>query len=161
MNILLTAYLEMFLSIHMGRRDGQQSISKPLYLLAILEAVNNTELLFNKIEFPNEFIHKRFGMLYEQVYNNRKGYEAAFFIRPFFHLASSNFYQLVWKDGIIPPSMSSTPSAKYLREHLRYAKLDEELWELLQDAGNREYLRRNIIARYLPNNNIVYHGEQV
>ena len=45
--------------------------------------------------------------------------------------------------------MSSTPSAKYLREHLQYAKLDDELWKLLQDADNREYFRRNIINRYL------------
>ena len=42
-----------------------------------------------------------------------------------------------------------TPSAKYLREHLQYAKLDDELWELLQDAENREYFKQNIMNRYI------------
>ena len=28
-------------------------------------------------------------------------------------------------------------------------KLDDELWELLQDPGNREYLRNCIIKHYL------------
>lgn len=72
-----------------------------------------------------------------------------FFIRPLFHLSSSPFYHLIWKQGIEPPSMSHTPSAKYLRENLLYAKLDDELWDLLQEAENREYLKRCIIDRYL------------
>ena len=45
--------------------------------------------------------------------------------------------------------MSSSPSAKYLREHLLYAKLDDDLWELLQDTESREYIKQNIIRRYL------------
>lgn len=149
MNILLTTFSDLIFSVNMGNRNGQQSVSKPLCLLAILDAIDNKELISNRIEFSNEFIHKRFGMLYEQVYNNHNGYKVSFFIRPFFHLASSGFYHLIWNDRVEPPSMSSTPSAKYFREHLQYAKLDDELWELLQDADNREYFRRNIINRYL------------
>ena len=38
---------------------------------------------------------------------------------------------------------------KYLRENLLYAKFDDELWEILQDAESREYIRRNIITRFL------------
>lgn len=149
MNILLTTYLDMILSINIGNRNGQKSVSKPLCLLAIFDAIGNKELLSNKIIFPNEYINKRFGLQYEQTYKNQKGYEVSFFIRPFFHLASSEFYHLIWKKEVVPPSMSATPSAKYLREHLQYAKLDDELWELLQDAENRDYFRRKIINRYL------------
>lgn len=49
----------------------------------------------------------------------------------------------------MPPSNSHTPSAAFLREHLDYAKLDDDLWEILQDPINREYLRQVIIAKYL------------
>lgn len=149
MNILLTTYLDMVLSVSTGNKNGLKSVSKPLCLLAIMDAIDSKELSSNKIELSNGFIHKRFGFLYEQVYDNRKGYEISFFIRPFFHLASSEFYHLIWKNEVKPPSMSATPSAKYLREHLQYAKLDDELWELLQDKDNREYFRQNIINRYL------------
>ena len=71
------------------------------------------------------------------------------FLKPFYHLASSPFYHLIWKRDFESPSMSSSPSAKYLRENLLYAKLDDELWELLQDAENRDYIKQNIISRYL------------
>ena len=103
----------------------------------------------NEIAMSNELIRKRFGQLYEQVNGNRKGYELSFFIRPFFHLSSASFYHLIWKQGAEVLKKSTTPSAKYLREHLLYAKLDDELWELLQDAESREYIKQSIIRRYL------------
>ena len=64
-------------------------------------------------------------------------------------MSSEPFYELVWKEGTRPPILSHTPSAKYLREHLAYAKLDDDLWALLQEAENREYLRQVIIDQYL------------
>lgn len=41
------------------------------------------------------------------------------------------------------------PSGKILREYLAYAKLDDDLWELLQEENNREYLKNCIIEQYL------------
>jgi len=139
----------MMLSIHTGNVNGKASVSKPLYIMAILEAIEWGALTENKLMISNEFIRKQFGLLYEQVNGNQKGYEASFFVRPFFHLSSASFYQLIWKEGIEPPKKRITPSAKYLREHLLYAKLDDDLWDLLQDAESREYLKQSIINRYL------------
>ena len=68
---------------------------------------------------------------------------------PYYHLSSTQFYHLVWQKENRPPIKGHTPSAKYLRENLLYAKLDDELWELLQDAESREYLRESIVKRYL------------
>lgn len=146
---LLSVYAEMMLSLHTGCTNGKGSVSKPLFIMAIIEAVEWGTLSENKITLTNDFIRKRFGQLYEQVYSNRKGYEVSFFVRPFFHLSSASFYHLIWKQGVEQPKKSTTPSAKYLRENLLYAKLDDELWELLQDAESREYIKKNIIRRYL------------
>lgn len=119
-----------------------------LYILAILAAVDNGELQCNQIKLGNSFIRNYFGVEYEKVYGDKKGFSLSFFIRPYFHLGSSDFYHLIWKDKSIPAPSSNTPSAKYLRENLLYAKLDEELWELLQNSENRETIRKNIINRY-------------
>lgn len=148
-NALLSTYTEMILSIHTGSINGKVALSKPLYITSIIEAIEWDALTENEIMISNDFIRKRFGQLYEQVNGNKKGYEVSFFVRPFFHLSSAPFYQLKWKEGSAAPKKSTTPSAKYLREHLLYAKLDNELWDLLQDAESREYLKRNIIKRYL------------
>ena len=139
----------MILSIHTGSIDGKVALSKPLYITSIIEAIEWDALTENEIKISNEFIRKRFGQLYEQVNGNRKGYEVSFFVRPFFHLSSASFYRLIWKQGVEQSNKASTPSAKYLRENLLYAKLDDELWELLQDAENRDYIKQNIIRRYL------------
>lgn len=148
-NALLSTYTEMILSIHTGSIDGKVALSKPLYITSIIEAIEWDALTENEIKISNEFIRKRFGQLYEQVNGNRKGYEVSFFVRPFFHLSSASFYRLIWKQGVEQSNKASTPSAKYLRENLLYAKLDDELWELLQDAENRDYIKQNIIRRYL------------
>lgn len=148
-NALLSTYTEMILSIHTGSIDGKVALSKPLYITSIIEAIEWDALTENEIKISNEFIRKRFGQLYEQVNGNRKGYEVSFFVRPFFHLSSTSFYRLIWKQGVEQSNKASTPSAKYLRENLLYAKLDDELWELLQDAENRDYIKQNIIRRYL------------
>ena len=139
----------MILSIHTGSIDGKVALSNPLYITSIIEAIEWDALTENEIKISNEFIRKRFGQLYEQVNGNRKGYEVSFFVRPFFHLSSASFYRLIWKQGVEQSNKASTPSAKYLRENLLYAKLDDELWELLQDAENRDYIKQNIIRRYL------------
>lgn len=148
-NALLSTYTEMILSIHTGSIDGKVALSKPLYITSIIEAIECDALTENEIKISNEFIRKRFGQLYEQVNGNRKGYEVSFFVRPFFHLSSASFYRLIWKQGVEQSNKASTPSAKYFRENLLYAKLDDELWELLQDAENRDYIKQNIISRYL------------
>lgn len=148
-NVLLSTYADMVLSVHTGCVNGKIAVSKPLYLIAIMEAIEFQELNENKIDLFNVFVRKRFGQLYEQVNGNKKGYEISFFVRPFFHLDSAMFYHLIWKQGLEPPVKAVTPSAKYLRENLLYAKLDDELWNLLQVADNREYLKRSIIQRYL------------
>lgn len=148
-NALLSIYTEMMLSIHTGSINGKVALSKPLYITSIIEAIEWDALTENEIMISNEFIRKRFGQLYEQVNGNKKGYEVSFFVRPFFHLSSASFYHLIWKQGVELSKMASTPSAKNLRENLLYAKLDDELWELLQDAENRDYIKQNIISRYL------------
>lgn len=148
-NALLSIYTEMILSIHTGSINGKVALSKPIYITSIIEAIERHALTENEIKISNEFIRKRFGQLYEQVNGNRKGYEVSFFVRPFFHLNSASFYHLIWKQGVEQSKKTSTPSAKYLREHLLYAKMDDDLWEMLQNAESREYIKNNIIRQYL------------
>ena len=71
-------------------------------------------------------------------------------IMPFFHLNKESFYHIKWKEGKEITSYSRTPSAKYLRENVEYAKLDDELWHILQDSSNREIIKQAIINKYFP-----------
>ncbi len=151
MDMLLSSYCDMILSVKMGSRQGKTAISKPLLVYSIIEAIGNGQLEENKILFSNVFIQAVFGALYchHNGIEQKRFLNSQFFIRPFFHLDSSQFYHLIWKDDQRPPMKSNTPSAKYLRENLLYAKLDDDLWNLLQSSENREYIKERIKERYL------------
>ena len=134
MDILLVAYKDMILSITQGYWEGRVSISKPIYMLAILDAIERNVLISNKIELNDVYIRNKFGEFYKQYNGNEKGYLAAFFIRPYYHLNTAPFYHLVWKEENRPP----------IKGHL-----DDELWKLLQNAEYREFIRKSIITRFL------------
>jgi predicted restriction endonuclease len=96
----------------------------------------------------DECLRQTFSRMYKNYYS-KDICDNSTYLKPYFHLGSSDFYHLVWREGVKPPMFSKSPSAKYLRENLLYAKLDDELWDLLQDAESRDYLKRSIIKRYL------------
>ena len=50
-------------------------------------------------------------------------------------------------------SISHSPSVKELLQYIRGSKLDDELWELLQDESNRSYLRECLIKYYFTSEN--------
>jgi putative restriction endonuclease len=142
-NIALISYNEQIMRMRRGNYRGHILNAKPIYMLALIDSAVN--LADNRIIFDCETVREQYRQSYLFYINN----QITPFIKPFYHLSSEPFYQLVWKEE--PPGLNKehTPSAKCLREQLDYAKLDDELWMLLQDKENREYLRQNIITRFL------------
>lgn len=142
-------YCEMFKTLRLGNRDGRSATSKPILILSILDAISAGKLIENMIPFENYYLRLRYKTLSECFSGSIRTQFLPFFIRPYFHLSSEPFYELVWKSKERPKTNSHTPSAKYLRENLAYAKLDDDLWELLQVQENRDFLKQVIINRYL------------
>ena len=149
LNLQLMLYDEMLKQLKLGFRDGKAATSKPVYVLSIIESINDNQLTENKIYFNNENIKTHYKEFSERYKGQITTPFLPFFIRPFYHLSSEPFYSLIWKDDTVPPPNSHTPSAKYLRENLEYAKLDDDLWELLQDSENRAYLKQTLVKTYL------------
>ena len=143
--LVVNMYNDMLLSIRQGNGTKGKSIAKPILLLSIIETISSKNLMRNHILCDDNNI-KEFYKKQMMEYGEQSNIPLSV---PYYHLASSSFYHLIWKNKERPVFSGHTPSAKYLRENLLYAKLDDELWELLQDAESREYLKRNIIERYL------------
>lgn len=67
--------------------------------------------------------------------------------KPFFHLSSEPFYHLSW---INKTSYNiSTISAKFVRENIEYAYLDNALWDLLQETPVQQLLRESLVTHFL------------
>lgn len=148
-NLQVDIYGEMLKTLRLGNRGGKIVHSKPILILSILDSITAGEIVENTISFENSSLRLRYRTLSEFFSGDIRTPFLPFFIRPYFHLDSEPFYELVWKSDKRPETNSHTPSAKYLRENLAYAKLDDDLWELLQVQENRDYLKQVIINQYL------------
>jgi predicted restriction endonuclease len=140
-------YCDYILSIKRGNGIHGKSRAKPLFILSIIECISLNLLKQNQIKWDDPCLV----YLYNQLSNEYDDSNKSSMIVPYYHISSSSFYHLIWKRKERPAISGHTPSGKYLRENLLYAKLDDELWDLLQDAKNREILKQKIINNYLTN----------
>lgn len=141
----------MFLSIQLGNYRGNRFASKPMFLIAVIDAINKHTLLENKIIYTDKNIRLNFENIYKH-YNKVEKVSLHTFLNPYYHLASSPFYHLVWKSTITPPPMANLPTVNFLKENLLYAQFDKELWKILQDERSRNDLRQCLINEYMNDN---------
>lgn len=143
MDLHVNIFSELFSKITRGNFRGVFSNAKPIYLLSIIDLIQVKQ--DNRFLLSDKILN---GLYLDNLNQFDKSCKTAL-INPYFHLDSEPFYELIWKSDERPETNSHTPSAKYLRENLAYAKLDDDLWKLLQVLENREYLKQVIINRYL------------
>ncbi len=145
MGLKVSYYTNLILSTGRGYNKGLPSNAKPLYLIAIIDGISCGDIMGNKLHFDETLLS-----LYINTCKKLEPWrEAAKFYKPFFHMKSEPYYFIKWKDGVKNINASQTPSAKYLRENVEYACLDDELWELLQDSETRNELRDAIIQHFI------------
>jgi predicted restriction endonuclease len=145
MSLLFSYYKSVVLTIHRGIAHGSPSNAKPLLLLAIIKGIEDGNIIGNKIEF-NESINNDYQTLCSFFEPTKK---PAPLFKPFYHSEREEYYNLKWKDGDLPIHKWHTPSAKFLREHLDYAYLNDGLWEILQSQAARKEFQELIIDNYL------------
>lgn len=140
--LVLEMYRQMFVSLRRGNSRGVYSNAKPIFLVSLLDYIASG-IDSNQISWGD----KSFESIYISNFNGHSTSEPTPFWKPFYYMSSEPFYQLIWietpNDNVL-----KHPSRKTLNVFLKYAKLDDQLWELLQDKENREYLKESIITHY-------------
>ncbi len=132
-------YKNMLLLLKCNSKNGVTSIAKPMFLLSIIDVIDKEIAIENKF-YATELL---------PIYTSRcKSYgkgTTPFFYYPYCYMTSDGFYHLKWKDD---PIKIVSPSAKFIREHIEYAYLDNALWDLLQEPEIRREYRELIINHY-------------
>jgi len=128
----------MLLSVRVAKTNGKINLAKPIFMLAIMDGITDGHIQNNRIEFNKNLI-----MTYQNLFARYTGDGSKLPTYPYYYLESDEFYHLK-KDMSV-----TSPSAKFLREHVEYAYLDEELWNLLQDSAVREEYRDAIINYFI------------
>ena len=140
----ISYYKNLLLSMNVARFHGQVNIAKPIMMLSIIRGIENGSIKANRILYSESLITS-----YNKLFTSYSNNAITPSEYPFYYLGSEDFYYIKGKKA------QTTPSAKFLRENVEYACLDDDLWELLQEPETRKELKEAIIRHFLelrPNN---------
>ena len=147
---MVDKYLKAF--THLNRAPGRvwssatkkKAPHKPLLLLALLDLFSQGQLQTNFIELTPD-LSDLFTLYWSRVVPPGQKSSVAF---PFFHLKNEEFWHLVPLTGKeqVFESTKSIGTFVQLRDIVLGARLDEELFALLQCQEDRELLRAALIA---------------
>lgn len=148
-------YRECFSALHTAKSKGFFAPHKPLLLLSVIDLVESGVIRSNCIELSDALV-KAFKT------NTAKyiGHSTLFspnIGQPFYHMQHEPFWNLVLTAEEL--GMAADPHAVYgkktvsyslgsLRAAYRYAVIDQELFNLLQDEDVRAKLRVTLISKY-------------
>lgn len=143
----LSYYAKKFQRLRVDRAHGIAP-HKPILLLSVIEQVGRETITENKIYLSSELI---------QTFLKYWSYLGSFnhnpdISRPFFHMRSGKFWHL-WANSGYVKLLSSKEKLKTLagvKQAVKYAYLDEELFEFLQDPIARSSLMTVLVARWFP-----------
>lgn len=119
---------------------------KPLLLLTILDLAAQQQLPNNFIYYNTDLLDI-FDLYWQKVMGDGRAGNP---LLPFFHLKSDGFWHLVAQPGREDVLRATTQirSLRVLRELVLGARLDDELYTLIQLAVPRDTLRAVLIERY-------------
>jgi len=141
-------YIDYFKSLRPNNSNGEQKPYKPALLLAVIEGIETGDIQHNRIYITPELIAAF--RKYRELLGASKLYQLRHFVYPFYHLKSEAFWQLKTKPGqtIVTNSANSISGMKPLRDALDYARLDLNLWDLLNKPSSRNILRDVLLGTY-------------
>mgnify|MGYP004546552063 CR=1 FL=1 len=122
---------------------GIKKIAKAVLLLSVIKGIEDGRFKTNRFSYDDvEEIYKNvFGKYAESA--KQTEHTPAYY--PFYHLRTSDFWNL---EPLVPghsQMSTNTPSPAWLRGNVAHARLDPALWELLQMPAYRHRMAEFII----------------
>ena len=159
----LRHYIDAFSHLHTAKVKGHRAPHKAVLLLAIIDLVEENEILAPRIELTDKLENK-----FNNVWNRYLGTSAIFtpdITKPFFHMQHERFWRLVEHEEANMMVAEDSPwiapkketkdlpqgsySVKAMRNAFAYAEIDNSLFMLLQNNDARAMLRVILIKEYL------------
>lgn len=117
---------------------------KPVLLLAIIESIENGDIISNRISITPELVLSFKSIWSKLVVTDH----LQNFAMPFFRLKSDGFWKLYSKHGTFIPRSISTFIG--LREAVELAEMDKTLFTFLLNPISREVIKRELLDFYFP-----------
>jgi putative restriction endonuclease len=139
----LAYYCNCFANLNVSKTKERGTAShKPILILSVLELITQQSIVENRIFVSNELI-ETFKKYWSILVANSTYTDALHY--PFVHLRREGFWHLKFKDTYEGNRIKTTNK---LKEKVEYAYLDNELFDLLQDAFSRQVLVDSLVSTW-------------
>lgn len=153
-------YLYHFARLHTAKIKGVAAPHKAVLLLAVMQLISQGRIYSPEIVLCDELENA-----FKTIWNQRVSANSPFscdICKPYFHLQHEPFWRLIGHDenyeevaeclGLYANNQKHV-AAKYtkksLREQYRCAKIDNDLFEMIQNESKRKQLEAVLITKYL------------
>lgn len=123
-------------------RGGIIINAKPVFLITLINMIEEGKVKNNEFYF-DEILKTKYEETHKELIPDAKITPC---YRPFYHLVQDGFWTVNWKNGIPDPHGLTD---RKVRENVEYAKMDNVLWDVLQDKEVRKYYRDAIKDYFL------------
>ena len=149
-NVVTNAsYVEIFRNLSTGVQNGKKLPHKAVLLLSILKLIENGTITENKIHL-NKTIANTFASTWGDYLHNSK--IPSVWI-PFWYMKSESFwhFKALEDENILQNLLcfAGHPSVGQMRNVIKYAYVDEQLFSLIQDREDNSKLKEALIDTYL------------
>jgi putative restriction endonuclease len=147
----LNYYIDKFINLKVDKASGAPAPHQPILLLSVIEQFERGKVSHNQIYLTPELI-----AAFLKYWSNlvTTGYHSDISL-PFFHLSGKRkikFWHLMPNPGFEAVISSGTKikSLSALRNTVKYAYLDNELYDYLQDSSARLKLSEALVRKWFP-----------
>lgn len=144
-------YIEKFANLKVDKASGTPAPHQPILLLSVIEQFEKGKISHNQIYLTPELI-ATFLKYWSNLVTTDHHSDISL---PFFHLAGRKkvkFWHLMPNPGFeaVIESGTKIKGLSALRNTVKYAYLDDELYEYLQDPGLRVQLSQVLVKKWFP-----------
>ncbi len=143
------SYAEMFRNLSTGVQNGKKLPHKAVLLMSILKLVGNGIIIDNKIELSKTIV-RSFASTWDSF---QLGPKIPSVWIPFWYMKSEPFwhFKASTDEGILRNllSFAGHPTVGQMRNVIKYAFVDEQLFELMREANERSALANALRDTYL------------
>lgn len=144
-------YIEAFQNLRTNNKYGRKSPHKAVLMLAIIEMFEQNVLSNNEIYY-DDALKSMFLKVWNRVLPEESFFNSEAYL-PFWFLQSDSFWHIVplrGKEEILRLMKDNNvkPSESKLKEYVKYAELDEDLYFLMTIPSGRSSLKRTLLENY-------------
>ena len=138
-------YTKRIINVRQAKIHGEVIVAKPVLILTIIEGIEAEFFIKNEFQLT-DWLEKQYLELMKKYMRESQFEKPTDINNPYWHLQSDGFWHLHHKTAVAD---GSTPTKRWLKEHVDFAYFDDDLWILLQNKVWRMKLRDYIVEHKL------------